>query len=101
MMSSIRETINDLSNDLYTSGIIDKTTLRELTEVETPTVYEYTGDDIKAIRERQNVSQAVFAKFLNISPAMVKSLEQGTRQAKGAILKLINLVDENGLKYLS
>lgn len=100
-MSSIRETINDLSNDLYTSGIIDKTTLRELTDLETPIVYEYTGDDIKEIRERQNVSQAVFAKFLNISPAMVKSLEQGTRQAKGAILKLINLVDENGLNYLS
>lgn len=101
MMGSIRETINDLSSDLYTSGIIDKKTLRELTELEMPEVYEYTGEDIKEIRERQNVSQAVFATFLNISPAMVRSLEQGTRQAKGAILKLINLVDENGLNYLS
>ncbi|WP_192485404.1 MULTISPECIES: helix-turn-helix domain-containing protein [Cysteiniphilum] len=101
MMNTIRETINDLSNDLYTTGIIDKQTLRDLTELSTPNIYEYTGEDIKEIRERQNVSQAVFAKFLNISPAMVRSLEQGQRKAQGAILKLINIVDDKGLKYLS
>ena len=98
---SIRVTINELSQDLYSSGIIDKKTLRDLTEFTTPKIYQYTGDDIKEIREREKVSQAVFAKFLNISPAMVKSLEQGSRKAQGAILKLINIIDDKGLNYLA
>lgn len=99
-MGSVRDTINGLSNDLYKLGYIDKKTLRDLTSEDDMTICEYTGEEIKEIREREKVSQAVFAKFLNVSPSMVKSLEYGNRKAQGAILKLINMIDKNGLKYI-
>lgn len=98
---SVRKTINEFANDLYDSGMIDKKTLRDLSDDNTPDLYEFTGEEIKALREREHVSQAVFAKYLNISAGMVKSLEQGSRHAKGAILKLLNVVKQNGIKALS
>ncbi|TNF67259.1 MAG: helix-turn-helix domain-containing protein [Gammaproteobacteria bacterium] len=97
---SARNTINEFANDLYDSGMIDKKTLRDLSDHALPDLYEFTGDEIKALREREKVSQAVFAKYLNISAGMVRSLEQGSRHAKGAILKLLNIVKQNGIKAL-
>lgn len=100
-MSSLRETINELALDLHEAGMIDKVTLRELTEKDLPVLSEYTGEEIQEIRKRQRLSQAVFAKYLNISPAMVKSLELGQRKARGAILRLLNIVDQHGISWLA
>lgn len=75
-------------------------TLRELTDDELPVLVEYTGDEIQQLRKRQRLSQSVFAKYLNISPAMIRSLEQGQRHAHGAILKLLNIIDRHGIGAL-
>lgn len=99
-MSNLNDSINQLSNDLYDCGMIDKKTLRNWTITDESSLCEYTGEEIKEIREREKVSQAVFAKFLNVSPSMVKSLEYGNRKAQGAILKLLNMIDKHGLKYI-
>lgn len=99
-MSNIQNTINDIAHGLHSANIIDIKTLRDLTDEDLPVVIEYTGEDIQQIRMRQNVSQSVFAKYLNISPAMIKSLEQGQRHAHGAILKLLNIVERHGIKAL-
>ncbi len=42
----------------------------------------------------------MFAKYLNISPSMIRSLEQGQRHAHGAILKLLNVVARHGIDAL-
>ena len=65
---------------------------RCLTEKELPALNEYTGEEIQVIRKKQHLSQAAFAKYLNISPAMIKSLELGQREAQGAILRLLNIL---------
>jgi putative transcriptional regulator len=46
------------------------------------------------------VSQAVFAKLLNISPETVKKWEQGKRHPTGASLKLLNMIVSGGLNVL-
>lgn len=99
-MSKIQDTINDLAQELYKADIIDKKTLKNLTDDELPILYEFTGDEIQKLREKQGLSQAVFAKYLNVSPAMIKSLEQGQRHAHGAILKLLNIVKKHGISGL-
>jgi len=96
-MTKLKETIDDIAHGLYKADIIDQKTLRDLVEDELPPLNEYSGKDIKKIRRRQKLSQAVFAKYLNISPATVRSLEQGQRHAHGAILKLLNIVDKRGI----
>jgi putative transcriptional regulator len=99
-MSNLRETINELAHDLHQANMIDKITLRELTEKDLPELHEYTGEEIQTIRKKERLSQAAFAKYLNISPAMIKSLELGQRKAQGAILRLINIIDRRGVSGL-
>lgn len=99
-MASIKDTIDDLAKGLHKTGIIDKRTLNDLIEDEQPSVTEYTGEEIQQIRKRQKLSQAVFAMYLNISPATIRSSEQGKRHAHGAILKLLNIVDRHGIQAL-
>ncbi len=100
-MSNLRETINDLANDLHQAEMIDIITLRDLTEKSLPELNEYTGQEIQVLRKDQHLSQAAFAKYLNISPAMIKSLELGQRKAQGAILRLLNIVERRGLSGLA
>jgi putative transcriptional regulator len=99
-MANLRQTINELAHDLHEADIIDRITLRSITEKDLPELNEYTGEEIRAIRQRQKLSQSVFAMYLNISPAMVKSLELGQRKAQGAILRLLNVVDRHGISHL-
>lgn len=99
-MANLRQTINELAHDLHEADIIDRITLRSITEKDLPELNEYTGEEIRVIRQRQKLSQSVFAMYLNISPAMVKSLELGQRKAQGAILRLLNVVDRHGISHL-
>lgn len=99
-MPNIQDTINDIAQGLHKANIIDKKTLRDLTDDDLPVLIEYTGEEIQLLRKKQKLSQSVFAKYLNVSPAMIRSLEQGQRHAHGAILKLLNIVDRYGVAAL-
>jgi putative transcriptional regulator len=46
---------------------------------------------IRAIRQSFNVSQAVFARIINVSPNTVESWEQGVRRPREATLKLLTI----------
>src|SRR4029079_7482287 len=100
-MSNIQDTINDIAHGLHRADLIDKKTLREFTNDELPMLHEYTGEEIRELRQRQHLSQAVFAKYLNVSPAMIRSLEQGKRYPQGAILKLLNIFEKHGISALA
>ncbi len=100
-MTKLSDSINDIAIGLHKADIIDKKTLRELTDDDLPSLVEYTGEEIRQLRMRQKLSQAVFAKYLNVSPAMIRSLEHGKRHARGAILKLLNIIDKHGFKALA
>ena len=50
-----------------------------------------TAEDIKAVRERLNASQAVFARCLNVSTKLVQAWEAGRRRPEGAALKLLRI----------
>ncbi len=46
---------------------------------------------IRAIRQSFQVSQAVFARLINVSPNAVESWEQGVRHPREATLKLLTI----------
>lgn len=100
-MSDLQNTIDNIAHGLHKAGLVDTITLRELSEASLPELIEYTGEEIQELRLSQKMSQAVFARYLNISPAMVRSLEQGKRHAHGAILKLLNIIARHGVAVLS
>ncbi len=56
---------------------------------------ELSAKEIAKVRSRLNVSQAVFARYLNISPKTVQSWEQGLGKPSGASLKLLSIAKKN------
>lgn len=50
---------------------------------------------IRAIRQSFNVSQAVFARIINVSPNAVQSWEQGVRRPREATLKLLTIAHKH------
>jgi putative transcriptional regulator len=58
-------------------------------------------DRIRAIRLRENASQAVFARHLNVTTGLVSQWERGEKRPRGASLKLLTLVDKKGLQAVA
>jgi len=56
---------------------------------------QLSAKEIADIRLRYNMSQAVFARYLNVSPKTVQAWEQGTGQPSGASLKLLSIAKKN------
>ena len=53
-------------------------------------------EEIKAIRERENVSQTIFAIYLNVISSLVSKWERGEKRPSGASLKSLSLVEKKG-----
>lgn len=66
--------------------------MREFDESCLTTVRDFTADEIRALREREEVSQDVFARYLNISKDSVSQWERGIKHPGGPSLKLLSLV---------
>src|SRR2546430_12412593 len=59
------------------------------------------GGGIKRLRRRLKMSQAVFARCLNVSTKLVQAWEAGRRTPDGPALLLVRLVDKNPALLLS
>ena len=57
--------------------------------------------EIKRIRETSHVSQAVFAAMLNTSFSTIQKWEIGQKRPTGTALKLLHLVQKNGLEIMA
>lgn len=54
-----------------------------------------TPQEIVRLRKRLNMSQALFARFLNVAPDTERAWEQGKRTPSGPSLKLLRLIEKN------
>ncbi len=98
--SSILQSVHESAQDLHKIGLIDKTTMREFDVLCLPKVPQYTPKQIQRIRNRHNASQAVFARYLNVTASSLQKWEAGTKRPTGVALKLLSLVDKKGLDVL-
>ncbi len=55
----------------------------------------YDATRIRQIRRALNVSQQVFADYLNVSRGTVRSWEQGLRRPDGAALRLLSIAEKH------
>jgi len=92
-MASIHETMEAL----HKVGAIDKQTMRGFDDACLTPVRPLTAQQIRAIRERERVSQTVFANYLNVTPNLVSKWERGEKRPSGPALKLLSLVDKHGI----
>ena len=99
--SELSSVIHGMAADLHDIGVIDKATMRDfdkscLTEIE-----PLDGKAIRAIREKEALSQAAFAVYLNISKNQVSEWERGIKRPSGAALKLLSLVKTKGIQAIA
>ena len=82
---------------LADAGVMSKRTMRAFDEMCLTPVKEMNPDEIRALRLRENASQAVFARYLNVTTGLVSQWERGEKRPRGTSLKLLTLVEKNGL----
>ncbi len=96
----------EMADGMHASGVMDtqsyeKITLRHLGEAaKTPTTKPLAPEEIRALRERARMSQAVFARHLNLTVGYVSQLERGARQASGPALVLLDVIRRKGIEAI-
>ena len=86
---------------LAEAGLIPKRTMRAFDEMCLTPVDELAPEDIRALRLRENASQAVFARHLNVTTGLASQRGRGEKRPGGASLKLLTLVAKNGLSAVA
>jgi putative transcriptional regulator len=86
---------------LHKVGAIDKATMRDFDETCLTVTPEFTPRDIQRLRERNHVSQPVFARYLNTSESTIEKWETGAKRPSGMALKLLTIVQKHGLDVLA
>lgn len=99
--SDILRTVHKTAAGLYRAGVMDKSTLREFDALCLTSVEPMGPEEIKALREREQVSQPVFASYLNVRRDAVSKWERGEKRPNGPSLKLLNLVKAKGLAAIA
>jgi putative transcriptional regulator len=95
----------EMAADLNRVGIMDDAeyhniTVRHLGARTLGTAEPISGAEIPALREQAHLSQAAFARYLNLTVGYVSQLERGTKQPKGPALALLNVIRRKGVAVI-
>jgi putative transcriptional regulator len=100
--SPILKAIIETADGLHRVGLLDdaahaKITLRHFGEYR-GSAEPMSGEEIRRVRQDAHLSQAVFARCLNVTTGYVSQLERGTKQPTGAALALLNVIRRKGIE---
>jgi putative transcriptional regulator len=82
-------------------GAISKKTMREFDEACLTPIVSLSPEEIRALREREQASQPVFARYLNVSKNQVSDWERGIKKPGGAAMRLLTIVQKKGLQAIA
>lgn len=99
--SEIAGAVHEMMSDSHDAGVVSAATLRTFDETCLAPVPILAGDDIRAIREREQVSQPVFAAYLNVSRNLVSDWERGVKRPGGPALRLLSIIQRKGLQAVA
>ncbi len=93
--------IHETMAAMHRVGAISKVTMREFDEACLETVETIKPAQIRALREREHVSQPVFARYLNVSKNLVSDWERGKRKPGGPALRLLSVIQKHGIETIA
>ncbi len=104
-LSRLSEAILEMAEDQNRIGIMSdadyrQITIRHLGPQAPDTANPISGEEIRSLRQRANLSQAAFARYLNLTAGYISQLERGIKQPKGAALTLFNVIRRKGLEVV-
>jgi putative transcriptional regulator len=100
--SRLTKALLETADDMRRVGVLDpaaheKITLRHLGDGAAPALEPIDGEEIRAMRERACLSQAVLARYLNVTAGYVSQLERGAKRPTGPALVLLNVIRRKGI----
>jgi putative transcriptional regulator len=103
--SRLTQALLETADDMRRTGVMDaathaKITLRHLGDRADVMAEPMTGAEIRKLREQAHLSQAVFARYLNLTVGYVSQLERGTKRPSGPALVLLNIIRRKGIKAI-
>lgn len=93
--------VHEMMESLHDIGAITKQTMREFDETCLQPAPVMSPERIRALREREHLSQPVFARYLNVSKNLISDWERGVKRPGGAALRLLSVVEKNGIQVIS
>jgi putative transcriptional regulator len=93
--------VHETAAGLREAGVIDRRSMKAFDDACLTPVEPLTPTQIRRIRMRERASQAVFARYLNVTTGLVSQWERGEKHPRGASLKLLTLVAKNGLQSVA
>lgn len=103
--SRLTKELLEMADDMHRIGIMgdavyNKITMRHLGKKPMTTAQPLTAEEIRKMRERARMSQAVFARHLNVTTGYVSQLERGVKRPTGAALVLLNVIHRKGMEAI-
>ena len=98
--SDALRSLHEVAEDLHDVGVIDKATMRHFDLSCLTPVEPLEPEAIKRIREQSHMSQATFARALNVSTVLISKWERGEVRPSGPSLKLLTLADKKGIEAI-
>lgn len=104
-LSRLSEALLETAEGMQRIGVMDdatyhKITIRHLGPEALSTAEPISGEEIRTLREQAHLSQAAFARYLNLTVGYVSQLERGTKQPKGPALTLLNVIRRKGFEVV-
>ncbi|MBW6455790.1 MAG: DNA-binding transcriptional regulator [Trueperaceae bacterium] len=88
--------VHETASELHAAGLLDEQTMRTFDALCLTPVEAFSAQQIVELRLREQASQAVFARYLNVTPSTVSQWERGEKRPRGPSLKLLTLVAKGG-----
>lgn len=93
--------IHETMEALHEVSAIDKQTMREFDEACLTPVRPLAPEEIRAIREREHLSQPVFGRYLNVSKNLISDWERGVKKPGGPALRLLTVIQKKGIQAIA
>jgi putative transcriptional regulator len=93
------EAIHSSARALFKVGAIDKVTMRSF-DASCLVTPDLSAEDIKLLREKNQLSQPVFASYLRTSESTIQKWETGAKRPSDMAMKFLSVVQKHGISVL-
>ena len=99
-MSRILESMNRTAQALYEAGAMKKKDRDEVKSLYLSSIRPLAPEEIRAIRKKNKLTQALLAAALGVQEITVKKWESGENTPRGPARRLLHLIAQKGIQYI-
>ena len=95
----IADSLNELISDYEENNGANLT--HEVLTVNISPARKFSGDDVRSIRLKNNLTQSVLAKYLCVSKKTIEAWESGRNTPNGPSSRLLELLDRQAIAIVT